>query len=121
MKTASVLRVVTSVISFKNTGEWGTTNKRKFEIFLWILAVPAGLFPITMNNVGIGCEKVSFCLPGSTVETSHELMEPALWGANTQWGLWFSKSSHPHGCALRMMIYLWWSCAYPKAPAADPP
>lgn len=25
-------------------------NKRKLEIFLWILAVPAGLFPITMNN-----------------------------------------------------------------------
>lgn len=39
------------VISFTTLeGSVANRNKRKFEIFLWMLAVPAGLFPITMNN-----------------------------------------------------------------------
>lgn len=42
-------------------------NKRKFEIFLWIPAMPAGLFPVTMNNWRSGCEKVPLSPPGSII------------------------------------------------------
>lgn len=58
-------------------------SKKKFEIFLWILAMSVGLCPVTMNNWRGSYKKVPLSPPGSTEETCPQLSEPTLHGADT--------------------------------------